>query len=35
MADLVEAEPDLKRGLILSIYIKPRVTSFIYKKLQA
>ena len=35
MADLVKAEPDLRRGLILLIYIKPRVTGFIHKKLQA
>jgi hypothetical protein len=35
VADLVEAEPDLKRGPILSIYIKPRVTGFTHEKLQA
>ena len=35
MTDLVKAELDLKKSLILSIWIKPRVTSFIHKKLQA
>ena len=31
----MEAELDLKRGPIFLIYIKPRVTSFTHKKLQA
>ena len=35
VADLVEAEPDLRRGPILSIYIKPGVTGFTHEKLQA
>ena len=35
VANLVDAEPDLKRGPILSIYIKPGVTGFTHEKLQA